>query len=94
MKTGETALHYAVEKDNIEIVEKLLDAGAEVNAKSFNGNTPLHWVTDKDQREMAEVLLRKGADVYIENDDGKSPIKQADKTVIYSLDQSFIGTEL
>ncbi len=92
MKTGETALHYAVEKDNIEIVEKLLDAGAEVNAKSFNGNTPLHWV--KDQREMAEVLLRKGADVYIENDDGMSPIKQADKTVIYSLDQFLIGTEL
>lgn len=40
---GKTALHYAAEVENIEIIKILLDAGADVNAQneSVAGNTPL-----------------------------------------------------
>ena len=42
-KKGMTPLHFAIYKDNSEIVELLIDKGADVNTKSDdNSDTPLH----------------------------------------------------
>ena len=59
----------------IEILEKLLSLGAEVNARDFAGNTPLHWclwyrnsTEGKDLTlKFAEKLLRSGADINARN---------------------------
>ncbi|MCX7935811.1 MAG: ankyrin repeat domain-containing protein, partial [Planctomycetota bacterium] len=54
--SGITPLHLA---SYVEAVKALLSAGAEVNAKDFQGGTPLTWATDP---AVAEALLAAGAD--------------------------------
>jgi ankyrin repeat protein len=42
---GTTALHYAVQHDEIDLARALLDAGAPLDARdSENDATPLGWV--------------------------------------------------
>src|SRR5215210_1149441 len=38
---GTTPLHWAVHNDNLDLVERLVDAGANVNASNTYGATPL-----------------------------------------------------
>ena len=51
-----TPLHFAALKDHKEIVELLIAAGADVNAKNKNGYTPLDMADDV---EGIAALLRK-----------------------------------
>lgn len=37
----ENALHYAIPTGNIELVQRLLEAGTDIHAVDWNGNTPL-----------------------------------------------------
>ena len=57
---ADRALQVAARKGNIEAVKQHLAAGADVNAKSWNGMTPLHEAATK---EVAELLIAEGADV-------------------------------
>ncbi|MGB3616168.1 MAG: ankyrin repeat domain-containing protein [Elainellaceae cyanobacterium] len=63
---GESPLHLAVRRGDPRIVELLLDAGAEVNAKSQDGSTPLYllceWQSDE-SFPIATALIEAGADV-------------------------------
>ena len=40
---GESPLHQAVEKGDRKLVERLLAAGTDVNARTASGETPLHY---------------------------------------------------
>jgi uncharacterized protein len=42
---GETALHRAAAFASDETVQRLLDAGATVDARDMNGDTPLGWAS-------------------------------------------------
>ncbi len=53
----ETALHMAVNNNNIEIVKLLLDNGADVNAKDVEENTPLHIASEKGYTKVVNQLL-------------------------------------
>lgn len=57
---GSTALHDAVEEDDIKTVEKLLLQGADVNLKDIFDDTPLFL---SHSYEMANLLLAHGADI-------------------------------
>ena len=61
-----------------EIVELLVDAGADVNAKSEKGTTPLHYATVFGHREVAELLIAKGSDVNAKSQDGYTPLDFAE----------------
>ena len=76
-----TALHFAVEKGNKKMVERLLESGANVSAQTINGNTPLHSLLRAEQRDIVKLLLDKGADINVKNGNGNSPHDLADKTV-------------
>ncbi|KAI9906922.1 hypothetical protein PsorP6_004197 [Peronosclerospora sorghi] len=58
-----TALHIAVGKGNLEIVQLLIETGrANINAVDGKGNTPLHWACIKNgdnQLEMISYLISK-----------------------------------
>ena len=67
-KLGRTALHFAASiGTNLELIETLIDNGANVNAQSSGLETPLMKAIAFDNADAAKLLLEKGADPDIEN---------------------------
>jgi Ankyrin repeats (3 copies) len=60
-RDGETPLHYAATKGDKEVVELLLDAGANIDGRDTQGWTALHKAAHQGSQEVVELLLRKGA---------------------------------
>ena len=60
---GQTALGWAVEKGHMEVVQRLLAAGADVNAKDSNSWTPLMVAVSKNRHKLARSLISSGADL-------------------------------
>jgi len=81
---GATALHWAAAAGEVEVIDKLLEAGANVNfgavpraGKAASGLTAsqqagpaLHWAAKGGSVEAIEWLVRQGADVRAVNGDG------------------------
>src|SRR5438132_4524781 len=47
---GTTALHWAVQKDDVDLVDRLIKAGANVKAKNDYGSTPMAEADRKSTR--------------------------------------------
>ena len=64
---GDTPLHYAVRGEHFDVVERLLEAGADVNAHDERviGNTPLRDAIHQCSYRMAKRLIDAGADPTI-----------------------------
>ena len=63
IREGGTALHYAAENGQTEIVQLLLSNGADVNAKAKNGfdlDTPLDDAISNGHTEIGELLKKRG----------------------------------
>jgi cytohesin len=58
---GNSALYFAVRKNNLQIAKMLIDKGAEVNAAEPGGQTPLSLARSRQFNSMAELLLKSGA---------------------------------
>lgn len=71
---GSSALHAAVQTGDHEVIQRLLDLGADINAQDDRGNTPLHSVYDAD---LAAFLLSAGADVNVANKQSYTPLHSA-----------------
>jgi ankyrin repeat protein len=65
-------LHSAVAAGQREVVEILLEAGADPNARQHGGFTPLLEAAQSGHGDIAEVLLRHGADSKACLSDGRS----------------------
>jgi hypothetical protein len=75
-KDGSTPLHCAVWKGHEQMVEALLEAGADVNAHNENdhwGTTPLHAAAHANQAAIAQLLIAHGADVNAMDREGRTP---------------------
>ena len=57
---GTTALHWAVERDDLELTDVLLRAGARVTARTREGVTPLQHARRRGFREMVRILEARG----------------------------------
>lgn len=74
-KSGETALHVAVQHGNLEIVRFLLDKGAKINIKDKEKRTAILMIADSfadDKRKIARLLISNGANVDAQNDDNET----------------------
>jgi ankyrin repeat protein len=61
---GSTALHHAAWRGHADVVKLLLQAGADVNAKTrSNSETPLHLAAMHGHTDVIQLLLQAGADV-------------------------------
>src|SRR4051812_31288032 len=70
----ESALHQAVEKGDRKLVERLLNEGADANARTASGETPLHYAAFPRDGWFAERLVKAGADVRARNSAGETPL--------------------
>jgi ankyrin repeat protein len=59
---GSTALHWAVERDDLEMADLLIRAGARVTAATREGVTPLQLAAINGSAQMLTRLLKAGAD--------------------------------
>lgn len=67
----------AVRLQDVEAVEHLLAAAADVNAAQADGATALHWAVYLDDVETARLLLEAGADSGVANTHGVVPLSLA-----------------
>jgi ankyrin repeat protein len=59
---GSTALHWAAEHDDLDMVDQLIRAGARVTARTREGVTPLQLAASNGSAAMIDRLLKAGAD--------------------------------
>lgn len=64
------SLHRAVDEGDFATLKSLIDAGADVNARSSDEWTPLMLATIKGHTQMVEALLKNGADSNARNRKG------------------------
>ena len=74
-----TPLHRATECTNFEMVQLLLESGADVDSRDDTGGTPLHrlQVADEEEAEgqdITRLLLEYGANVNAQDKDGNTPL--------------------
>lgn len=77
-KTGNCAIHLAAQNGHVDIVQKLIDLRADVNAQNGQGNTPLHMTIAYDLYFTSKVLLESGANGNIVNAAGNKAIHGID----------------
>ena len=68
-----TPLHYAVIKENVEIVEALIGAKANLDPRDEKGRTPLIYAVCMGNAETTKLLVDAGASTQIKSNDGETP---------------------
>src|SRR6185436_17091542 len=69
-----SALHWAVYHNDVDLIGRLLAAGADVNARNDYGATPLSEAAVVGNVQVLKKLLSAGADVESANGDGQTAL--------------------
>ncbi|TID13882.1 hypothetical protein CANINC_004830 [Pichia inconspicua] len=85
--SGRTQLQRMCAKGNIEEVERLLDAGSDVNDADFAGITPLHEAALEGHLEIVELLIKHGANINVQSGqmDKDTPLIDAVSNLHYKV---------
>ena len=73
-KNEMSALQYAAQSANMEMVDALIRAGSAVSATDDRGFTPLHFAAATNATDCIRVLLRAGADPNAKANNGLTPL--------------------
>lgn len=76
-ENGYTFLIQAIRKKMIDLINTLIDEGADLNKADKNGDTPLHWAIKTKNKEVAQLLLDKKANPNKTNNKMETPLKLA-----------------
>jgi Ankyrin repeats (3 copies)/Ankyrin repeat len=79
-----TKLHSAAFVGKVEVVNLLLEKGAEVNARAKDGATPLHLAVKRGHVSVAKLLFTKGANLTAKDTEGNTPVHLASE--LYTID--------
>ena len=58
-----TALHWASQNGDAEVVQMLIQNGCDVNSKDTYGQTALHWASENGHAKVVQILIQNGCDV-------------------------------
>jgi ankyrin repeat protein len=64
---GRRPLNFAALNNDTEMIELLLELGADINRQNLSGFTPLHHAVEAQAVEAIALLLERGADTTIKN---------------------------
>ncbi|MHB1358232.1 MAG: ankyrin repeat domain-containing protein [Rhodocyclaceae bacterium] len=88
-----TALHYAAFAGHAELTERLLAAGADVNARSTNGSTAVMMAAREGHEVIAQRLMTAGANPAMKNDFADDAVSWAMRQGHYRIAQTFTSAE-
>ena len=63
--SSNTALHLAARNKRTDVVQVLIDAGADIDTQNNLGHSPLHYACKKGARDIVKMLVRAGAGVRV-----------------------------
>jgi len=75
---GYTPLHEAVSNGHCDMLDMLVEHGADVNCRANSRYTPLHLAASRGDVGCVRVLLNQDADIYAIDEFGKTPIRTAE----------------
>lgn len=76
---GNTPLHVAVSRKNIDLIKLLIESGADFDIQNNEGNTPLMLALDEGFDNIVLFLMKIGASVELKNKNGETPYSLAIK---------------
>lgn len=76
---GETALHYAAQLGDQQMVQALLYYKAAIDPRDQFGNTPLHWAAQRGDLTILQMLIDAKAAIDPQNKQGVTPLMMAAK---------------
>ncbi len=77
---GTTALHWAANFDDTDLVKALIAAGANPRVTNRYGITPLSQACENGNAQIVEMLIKAGADVNAPHAEGETPLMTASRT--------------
>jgi len=84
---GCTPLHWAGYEGHQDIVQLLIDHGAELNARDKFGRTSLHRACEKSHLDIVKTLILSGARADILDNKGKLPYERAtDRDILFLME--------
>jgi ankyrin repeat protein/GTPase SAR1 family protein len=75
-----TPLFWACFLESKDIVELLVDNGADINARCQQGQVPLHISVENGSNRITEFLISRGADVSMVDDERQTPLNLASES--------------
>ena len=71
---GRTALSWAAEADRADVVNVLLEYGAELDRIDYSGRSPLSWAAASGALDVVDLLIGRGANVNLRDTNGVAPL--------------------
>ena len=88
---GETALHMASQKRNLDVMEALLKDKVQPDIVDAFGNTALHYCCTNGYVEGVELLLKYNAAKDISNRSDRTPAEEAEFSGHWNIVESILG---
>jgi uncharacterized protein len=90
---GNSALVYAITRENVDTVQLLLQHGADINTVNNQRMTPLMEACIRNCVDVATSLIKKGADVNAVDSKGRTALIAAVNSYIYTYMNSTTTTQ-
>uniref|UniRef100_A0A8C0GY29 Neurogenic locus notch homolog protein 2 n=1 Tax=Chelonoidis abingdonii TaxID=106734 RepID=A0A8C0GY29_CHEAB len=93
-RTGEMALHLAARYSRADAAKRLLDAGADANARDNMGRSPLHAAVAADAQGVFQILIRnRVTDLDVRMNDGTTPLILAARLAVEGMVAELINCQ-
>ena len=80
MADGTTPLHWAAHNGDVDLVKRLLKAGAKAGTANDYGSTPMSEAAERADAEIIKLLLKAGANVESPNPEGETALMTVVRT--------------